>query len=57
MFSSHTLDYTLVVVNPMVSVAGSELDPEPEPVEQQLFAGAGAKVLLTRLRSWVCKFI
>jgi hypothetical protein len=33
------------------SVAEPEL--EPEPMEQQLFAGAGAKVVSTRLRSRV----
>jgi hypothetical protein len=30
---------------------------EPEQVEQQLFAGAGAKVFLARLRSRVYKFL
>jgi hypothetical protein len=43
---------------PLTSVAEPELEPEPEPVEQQLFAGAGAKVFLARLwlRSRACKF-
>jgi hypothetical protein len=35
------------------SVVEPELELEPEPVEQQLFAGAEAKVFLTRLRSRV----
>jgi hypothetical protein len=35
---------------PVLSVA----EPEPVPVERQLFAGAG--VFLARLRSRVCKF-
>jgi hypothetical protein len=30
---------------------------EPEPVERQLFAGAGAEVLLAQLRILVCKFL
>jgi hypothetical protein len=38
------------------SVAEPELELEPEPVEQQLFAGAWAKAFLARLRSRVCKF-
>jgi hypothetical protein len=42
-----------------VSIPTSVTEPElePEPVEQQLFAGAGAKVFLARLRSRVYKFL
>jgi hypothetical protein len=41
-----------------VSTSVAELELEPEPVEQQLFAGAGGEVFFTRLRlqSRVCKF-
>jgi hypothetical protein len=38
----------------MFSVAEPEL--VQEPVKQQLFAGAGAKVILARPRSRDCKF-
>jgi hypothetical protein len=38
-------------------VKNSVAELEPEPVERQLFAGAGAKVFLARLRSRVCKFL
>jgi hypothetical protein len=30
---------------------------ELEPVEQHIFAGAGAKVFLARLWSWLCKLL
>jgi hypothetical protein len=36
-------------------ILNSVAEPELEPVEQQLFAGAGAKVFSARLR--VCKFV
>jgi hypothetical protein len=51
-FLSYIIFRLGIVLN---SVAEPEL--EPEPVEQQLFAGAGAKVFFTRLRSRVDKFL
>jgi hypothetical protein len=47
---------SLGLIYALVTLA-SVAEPEPEPVEQQLFAGAGAKVFLARLRSRVCKFL
>jgi hypothetical protein len=54
-FHIHTLLRSLLnssVAEPELEL---ELELEPEPLEQQLFAGAGAKVFLAQLR--VCKFL
>jgi hypothetical protein len=47
----------LETLNPGVEIDIVRLSSVAEPVERQLFAGAGAEVFLARLQSRVCKFL
>jgi hypothetical protein len=55
----HSKNVAVLTGMNIVECSVAELELEPDPVEQQLFAGAGAKVFLARLRlqSRVCKFL